>query len=738
MARMWKRIRALGLASAAAFLTAALITAAPVQAGITDCIDALAPADDFAKAAKTAAEAAQCVGQAAGGDAVMAATIAAMTAAYAGGAFSDTEQCMGMIDGVIGKMLAAAILQGPAADILQLSDDTKKQLQDFADGVGTKSFTDLVNSNQALQVLFLYINCGCQVAGAPGTYDQLLNDYAKHVEGCAGIVADAAAFVADVIESGIDAVGEGIKKVVEFTEKCLTDACGLFDDDDGSECVTHVFPKSQFGKLVPYDIKDSVFMGTCGVWVCAEGGHPITHVVQGKTLNTCSYCYGTWALDSTGKCAPCGGTLQKKIGTGHTWKTGAAPMCLTAVTGYPDYAGAHCTITETMSCCAPGQRMQPAGWDGEVNCDPQVIGGPCTNIEQASAQCVGACKPTEYFDTDTGKCASCAPDSIPVYDSDPKTNSIGQCKQCPLGLSGEGNLTCQPCGPGEVIWSLTPPKKQDGLATQTLAGPGGGTPKKQDSAATKKKAAPVAGPPGLAPSDAAVPPPPPGQHADTMTALPGGPIGGLVNGGRCMACPENWFPVYYHDARKNSLGYCKECDPGTYLDVPKLSQVPPKDPITGEWLVQPQQPKCVPLNCPAGLDPKNPHACRAPVLSDVAKPVVPVPGGGPGVVVVPGGVVSDGPAHRPCPPGTRPAGGACVPAASTVVPKRSLTCPPGQVLNAAGTSCIRIGKAPPNVRDVAKRPAMSTAPPGKRRPAQWLLKRRTSPGPTPIPIPIPR
>jgi hypothetical protein len=45
-----------------------------------------------------------------------------------------------------------------------------------------------------------------------------------------------------------------------------------------------------------------------------------------------------------------------------------------------------------------------------------------------------------------------------------------------------------------------------------------------------------------------------------------------------MACPENWHPVYYSDPLKNSLGYCQECPPGTYLKVPKLSQAPPKDP----------------------------------------------------------------------------------------------------------------------------------------------------------------
>jgi hypothetical protein len=386
--------------------------------------------------------------------------------------------------------------------------------------------------------------------------------------------------------------------------------------------------------------------------------------------------------------------------------------------------------------------MKPAGWDSEVNCDlpKTVIGGVCTNVEQATAQCAPACSGSEYFDPATSSCTKCNFNSVPVYAS--ADSSIGQCKQCPSGLNAFGR-ECQPCGPGEVVWSLSPPskqQKQDG--PMTAAAPA----KKQEGLATPKQAGPIVGVPksGL-PSDVGAQPPSSGPHPDTMAALPGGPSGGLVNGGRCMACPENWLPVYYYDARNNSLGYCKECDPGTYLDVPKLSPVPPKDPKTGEWLVQPPQPKCVPLNCPAGLDPKNPHACRPPPPVDVAKPVVPVPGGGPGVVVVPGGagprvgVVPDGPARRPCPPGTRPVGGACVPPASAVVPKRSLTCPPGQAPNAARTACVRIARVPPAERIVPKKPSGQSASPAKGRLPQWLDKRRSGrTSPIPIPIPIPR
>jgi hypothetical protein len=307
---------------------------------------------------------------------------------------------------------------------------------------------------------------------------------------------------------------------------------------------------------------------------------------------------------------------------------------------------------------------------------------------------------------------------VPVYETNPQVSSVAQCKQCPLGLSGERNLTCQPCGPGELIWSLSPPKmlKPGGLDTQKQAAPVGSTSKKQDGSR--------AGATAPAPSEAVakLPTPKAGPQLNNEGEIPGGPILGLAAGGRCTTCPENWIPVYYYDAQQNSLGYCKECPSGTHLDVPKQSQVL-KDPVTGEQLIKTPEPKCVPLDCPAGVDPKNPHACLPP---SVAKPVIPV---------VPGGS-----SPRPCPPGMRRVDGACLPPSSSLLPGRRLVCPPGQMPNAAGNTCIRIGKAPSGTRDASRKPSPSTTTSVKRRPSEWLLKRRSAPPPAPIgiPIPIPR
>ena len=664
---MRSEFRRLGL-GVVAFLALALAIAAPAQADVMDCIEAVAPLDNAKQAAEVAAKAGQCMGQASG-DPVMAATIVAMAALYAGDAFDDIAQCMGMIDSIIGKAVALALLKTG----VPLPGELKDKLLDVAEG------SVKISDVPALQPLLMYVSCGCQVAGAPGTYEQIANDYIKSVEGCADFAADAVAFAGDLIESGIDAVGEGITKVIEFAESCFDGSfCGLVDDD-GSDCVIHVFPKSKFGNWVPHDINWGS-AASCGEWICAEGGWSKWQIKDGKKWSTCSICNQAWALNDAGTCAPCGGPISKTIS--------ADSMCLNVVTGYPTDDGAHCNKVESQtSCCAAGQVMKPVGWKDKVTCDlmKMAIGGQCTNVDKATAQCVAACPYSKYFDTVTGTCTSCNFDSVPVFAS--ADSSIGQCKQCPPGLNGSGQ-TCEPCGPGEVVWTLSPPKKQQKQPGPMAAVP----PKKEKAGATQKQPGPIAAKPSL---DAIAQPPQPPAPGTAMAEIPGGWIGGLVEGGRCMACPENWFPVHYFDPSKNSLGYCKECPSGTYLEVPKLSQVPFKDPVTGKLLGKPPQPKCVPLDCRAGVDPKNRHACLPP---RVVKPVIPA---------VPGGS-----RPKPCPSGTRLVGGACLPPTATVVPGRRLACPPGKKPNRTHTACIPIGRT---------HPGTSTAAPAKRGPPGLLL-----------------
>ena len=63
-----------------AFLGVAVAIAAPAQADVMDCIEAVAPLDNAKQAAEVAAKAGQCMGQASG-DPVTAATIVATSSA---------------------------------------------------------------------------------------------------------------------------------------------------------------------------------------------------------------------------------------------------------------------------------------------------------------------------------------------------------------------------------------------------------------------------------------------------------------------------------------------------------------------------------------------------------------------------------------------------------------------------------------------------------------------------------
>lgn len=682
---MLKRFGLLRLAGAA---LAVLVLAVPAQADVMDCIEVVAP-PEVKQAVEDAAKAAQCVGQAASGDAAMIATIGAITALRAGGAFSSTEECMGMIDSTIGKIVAKALVESGIANTAFAPVASK--LQAMANGSTSPTFTELASQFEPMALLLNYMTCGCQIAGLDNQVEEIVNAYVGHVTGCAEFLSDAVDLAGDAIESGIDAVGEGITKVIEFAESCFDGSfCGLVDDDDGSDCVVHVFPKSKFGNWVPHGINWGS-AASCGQWICAEGGWAKSQVKDGKTWSTCSNCNGDWALNDKGTCAPCGGALSKAISDNN--------MCLKVVTGYPTDDGSHCTTIESQpTCCAPGQLMKPVGWKDKVNCDltQMAIGGQCTNVDKATTQCVAACPSSQYFDTVTGQCTSCNFDSVPVFAS--ADSSIGQCKQCPPGLNGVGQ-SCEPCLPGQVVWTLSPPKKQ-----QKQLGPMAAVPPKEEQArATQKQVRPVAKPS----LDAVTQPPPAPAPGTAMTEIPGGSMLGMVEGGRCMACPENWYPVYYYDPQKNSLGYCKECPPGTYLEVPKLSQAPPKDPLTGEWLAKPATPKCVPLDCRTGIDPKHPHACLPP---REAKPAI-----------------SGGRAPRVCPRGTLRVGNACVPPTNRLVPRTRLACPPGTVPNATRTSCIAIGRIRPDARAVPRGPA------GLRLPSAPTLR------PVPAPrVPTPR
>lgn len=194
-------------------LALSLTTTAPnvAQASITACFEALAPLDAAAEAAQIAAQAGGCLSEASG-DPIMAMTVAAMTSAAVSGAFSTIDECKSLIDGALGKLIAEALLSAP------LPSAAKDLLQAFVDGTTPLTFTEVIAAIPALNALPFYIQCGCNVAGAPGEYENIAKKYAEAVDQCKNFVGDAL----DAVFGGDDAGGGPISKACMsgFDEIC--------------------------------------------------------------------------------------------------------------------------------------------------------------------------------------------------------------------------------------------------------------------------------------------------------------------------------------------------------------------------------------------------------------------------------------------------------------------------------------------------------------------------------------
>lgn len=288
------------------------------------------------------------------------------------------------------------------------------QLQAMADGSTSPTFTELASQYEPMALLLNYMACGCQIAGLDNELSNIVNAYVDHVEGCAEFLSDVGEFAVNAIESGTEALAEGLKVFGNFVGGVLEAGWNFvcfWCDDDKPDCPQNTgITKAGFGV---WSTKKIYQKSTgCGNWFCDEGGVLQTKPgSDGKTLYACTVCQGKWwALDSTGTCAPCGGTV-KKISSDN--------MCLLTQTSAPNSSGSACLKgPEQQSCCQPGQKMKPQGkWDGAApDCSTGVTSGECSNVNAAIAQCKPACGPSQYFDAVTG-CTKCDFDSVPVFAS---------------------------------------------------------------------------------------------------------------------------------------------------------------------------------------------------------------------------------------------------------------------------------------------------------------------------------
>jgi hypothetical protein len=355
----------------------------PARADITDCFQALAPLEQAVKAAEVAAKAGGC-SSAAAGDPLMAMTIAAMTAAAVAGEFSTIAQCNSLVDSSVGRLIAKALLQLP------LDTYTKTMLQQFINGSLPVSFTELVASLPGLNAMIYYMQCGCNVAGAPGEFQKLADDYADAAESCANLASD-------VVNAGLDAMGDFGESIHEALHgPSLTPGV-----QQETSCYVWTLPDEIWTKK--HITTDPAF--DCDVIRC-EKGHYVVHKtdLSGTKLSKCV--------------AACPDPIK-------TFKGGS--QCYSTVDSKP--VNGVCTqLPGVVHCCAPGQAVFKWGV-----CSPACSDG------------------IQYYDTKLNRCTACKTGWYPVYKS--SESSVGACAECRPGQTYDwSSRKCVPlnCGIGYV------------------------------------------------------------------------------------------------------------------------------------------------------------------------------------------------------------------------------------------------------------------------------------------------
>ncbi len=457
-------------------LLALMLAFAPAQvaqASLGDCFDALAPIGTAAEAAKVGATAAACL-SAASGDPIMAMTIAAMTAAAVGDMFSTVDECNALINSNLGQVIAAALLSLP----LSLSAEQKSLLEQFANGNMPPglSFTELIATIPGLNLLTVYMQCGCDVAGAPGEFAKIADEYKDSVVGCANFIGDAVVAFLEWMGSGMESLFGGHDFVPGIQ---METECNNYEMPaniwTAKRIITRSERRSSCGNTWCRDgfvILEQTAPSGAKQYMCASSCPEFTRTFQPGDL-----CYGgnEWAQVGE-RCFPA--YRQECCPPGEKVKTWGVcePAC--PIDEYFD------TKANACSKCPPGQTnavtecaLCPAGqviWNFDQPGTPKPPGlvatpGPLPPSESAAprspAQRVapgplprpspppgtvtsGGVPPLPrgpqvmtqspsgpVLATVPGKCVPCPANWIPVYHADRTKSSLGHCEECLPGTS---------------------------------------------------------------------------------------------------------------------------------------------------------------------------------------------------------------------------------------------------------------------------------------------------------------
>lgn len=361
-----------------------LVTPAPARADdLSACLKAMSGYDE-AKLAFDAANpnALRCTAQAASGDIVMAAVIAAMTAIMASGAYDSESSCEKVVNTVIASVVVDVFkeIEG-SVDLAGLFG------QDFVNALNTDFSTAGVAAlHQALAPLFDYIDCGCAVSG---TVAQVAQDIKQAAEGYAscgsilvGAVKEAGKIVGDAakgVGSFFELVGEGTACIATFGLWCL----GSSNDREPAQ------------NLQCIDVYNNYEGDTHGgrIW-CGPGAQCATVPSQNG--------------DSWNGCAPCtdvpfskaNGTNQNGCGCQANFKA-----------SLNEHGGlASCSCNSPFVLTSVGAAVQCLCPQGSYQNQ-----GACS-----------ACMPGHISSPDRSQCLSCAADQRVSSDG-------GSCQQCPAG-----------------------------------------------------------------------------------------------------------------------------------------------------------------------------------------------------------------------------------------------------------------------------------------------------------------
>jgi hypothetical protein len=438
------------------------------RADLGDCFTALAPVGQAAKAAEVGSTAAACL-SAASGDAMMAMTIAAMTAAAVGGMFSTIDECNALVDNMLGQVIAAALLKLP----LPLTSEQEDQLKQFANGNFPPgvTFREIIGAIPGLNAMPVYLSCGCSVAGAPGEFERIASEYKDSVEGCGDFFGDAKDAFFEWLGSGMESLFGGHDFVPGVQ---METSCYVYEMPSEIWTAKYISSPSRRG---------------CGATLCQPG-----HVVMERTLPSgekqwkCSAecpapantfqpggsCYGTdeytvtdgrcYAAHKEECCAPgekveTWGVCERRCPLGEFYDTrnqtcaNCPPGQTNALTkcevcppgqiiwnfdkpGTPRPPGQFAIPgtpppSQFTAPRSPAQRVAPVP-------PPSPSGSPSERSQTAIANPSGP-----IIATEPGKCVPCPTNWVPVFHGDSKKSSLGHCEECPRrSIASLGK--CQP------------------------------------------------------------------------------------------------------------------------------------------------------------------------------------------------------------------------------------------------------------------------------------------------------